>query len=144
VSDSRPSTLANLAAGDLAAAGVQQDAKGKFTTSRSEMGREHALSILNSPKYREQLQKRMEMGEGGAIEVWIWRIGYGDPPRPKEDLGEDEARFVRMRERLRAFMKESPEEARVMAGMLARQTGGPRALPATPPPPPDADSEKVG
>jgi len=119
-------SLANLQPGG------EKDEKGRFTSSRAEMGREHALSILNSPKYRDQLARRMEAGEGGAIEVWIWRIGYGDPPKAKEDSGEDEARFVRMRNRLRAFMQENPEEARVMAAMLARQ---PRPLP----PPPDAD-----
>jgi len=122
--------------------GGEKDDKGRFTTSRAEMGREHALEILSSQKYRDQLQERMEAGEGGAIEVWIWRIGYGDPPKAKEDSGEDEQRFIRMRERLRAFMKESPEEARVMAAMLAQQ---PRALPEPrPEPKPDADPTQNG
>jgi hypothetical protein len=105
--------------------GGEKDVNGRFTTSRSEMGREHALAILNDPDYREMLAKRMKAGEGGAIEVWIWRIGYGDPPKAREDSGEDEARFLRMRERLRAFMRENPEEARVAAAMLAQQ---PRAV----------------
>jgi hypothetical protein len=104
------------------------------------MGREHALSILTSPKYMAQLQARMEAGEGGAIEVWLWRIGYGDPPKAKEDSGDDEARWVRTRERLRAFMKENPEDARLMAAMLAR--GTPVLLPA--PDTPDADPSPVG
>ncbi len=128
--DSRSASIANLKAGDTSL--VDRDSKGKFNTSRAEMGREHALEILNDPDYRKNLATRMKAGEGGAIEVWIWRIGYGDPPRPKEDLGEDEARFVRMRERLRAFMKENPEEARVMASMLARQPAAPRLPEATP------------
>lgn len=112
-------SLANLRPGG------EKDEKGRFTTSRAEMGREHALSILNDPGYRDQLAARMKAGEGGAIEVWIWRIGYGDPPKAKEDSGEDEARFARMRDRLRTFMRENPEEARLAAAMLAQQ---PKAL----------------
>jgi len=136
ISEPNPVSLANLRPGG------EKDEKGRFTTSRAEMGREHALSILNNPKYREQLARRMEAGEGGAIEVWIWRIGYGDPPKAREDSGEDEARFVRMRDKLRAFMKENPEEARVMASMLARQ---PRSLPEPEPVPvPDADPAPIG
>lgn len=119
--------------------GGEKDEKGRFTTSRAELGRARALEILEDPDYRRVLKARMIAGEGGAIEVWIHRIGYGDPPKAKEDGGEDEARFIRMRDKLRAFMRESPEEARVMAAMLAR---APRALPE--PAPPDADPPPVG
>jgi hypothetical protein len=103
------------------------------------MGRTHALEILNNEDYRNNLKARMVAGEGGAIEVWLWRIGYGDPAKPKEDGSEDEARFLRIREKLRSFMMENPDEARVMAALLAR---GPRALlEPSPAPVPDADPE---
>ena len=129
--------IANLKAGDLA--GFGRDHKGRIETSRAEMGRTHALEILNNEDYRNNLKARMVAGEGGAIEVWLWRIGYGDPAKPKEDGSEDEARFLRIREKLRSFMMENPDEARVMAALLAR---GPRALlEPSPAPVPDADPE---
>ncbi|HEY6547631.1 MAG TPA: hypothetical protein VI589_06985 [Vicinamibacteria bacterium] len=132
---SQEQRIVGLRAGEMN--GVARDGAGKFHSSRAEMGREAALEILTSPVYRENLKKRMELGEGGAIEVWLWRIGYGDPPKPKEDSGEDEARWARTRDQLRAFMKENPEAARLMAEMIAKQPG---KLPKLLEPPPGADS----
>lgn len=118
--------LANLKAGDMT--GVERDGKGRFESSRAERGRQHALEILEDPTYKESLKKRMIAGEAGPIEVWVWRIGYGDPPRAREDDSDDQERFDRLRKRLRAFMKESPEEARTLAGIIAKQ----RQLPEVP------------
>lgn len=137
MADARPAaSLANLKAGDLT--GFEKDERGRITTSRSEIGRQHALDILSDPMYRAGLKARMVAGEGGAIEVWLWRIGYGDPPKPREDSGDDEARWIRARERLRAFMKENTEDARAMAELVAR------GMPLLPPGPPDADPTPVG
>ena len=130
-------SVANLKAGDLS--GFERDAKGRITTSRSEMGRKHALDILSDPKYQKSLKERMIAGEGGAIEVWIWRIGYGDPPRAKEDDGEDRARFDRRREAMQKFMREHPREAAILAQFVAKGEEPPAEIKAllaggTPPP----------
>lgn len=103
------------------AAGLERDARGRFGSSRAEQGRKRALEILESEDYIKSLNKRVAAGElAPVLEVWIWRIAYGDPPKPKEDTGEDEARFDRLRAKLKAFMKENPDEARTLGGMMAR------------------------
>jgi hypothetical protein len=115
--------------------GVEKDAQGKFTSTRSERGRKHALEILEDPKYREKLMERMRLGDAGPIEVWIWRIGYGDPPRARDDDDGDAERFERMRVRLREFMKRHPDEARELRRAIAKGLAEDKALP----PPADED-----
>lgn len=127
-------SLANLKAGDMT--GLDRDAKGRIETSRAEMGRTRALAILENPTYQASLLARMIAGTAGPVEVWIHRIGYGDPPRPKDDTSDDEARFDRLRAKLRAFMKENPQEARTLGNMMARQSLPPGVI--------DAGTEKDG
>lgn len=119
-------SVANLKAGDLS--GFERDGKGRITTARSEMGRAHALDILCDPAYRERLKLRMIAGEGGAIEVWLWRIGYGDPPKARDDDSDDRARFDRRREAMQKFMREHPREAAMLAQLVARGEEPPKEI----------------
>lgn len=126
MAETRAASLANLKAGDMT--GLARDEKGKITTTRSEMGRQHALDILLDPGYQNQLKQRMIAGEGGAIEVWLWRIGYGDPPKQREDDGEERARFERRREAMQIFMRDHPEEAALFAKLIAKGLKPPAEL----------------
>lgn len=105
----------------------QRNQHGRFDTPRAQMGRAHALSILNDPDYQRNLLERMIAGEAGAIEVWIWRLGYGEP---RKDETEDELareRFAAMRAEVREFLRSHPEQARVID---AKVQGAVRMLPA--------------
>lgn len=113
-----PSSLANLKAGDMT--GFDRDEKGRITTSRAEIGRQNALSILCDPEYQASLRTRMIAGEGGAIEVWLWRIGHGDPPKQRDDDVDEQARFAKRREAMQKFMREHPIEAAVLARAVAK------------------------
>lgn len=120
----------------LPAENVPRDAKGKFDTPRAQMGREHALSILNDPTYRENLLKRMVAGEGGAIEVWIWRIGYGEPQKDDTDNEMERARFEAIRAGVKEFLKTHPQQAHVIDAAVM---GATRVLPRPMLPPPRED-----
>lgn len=105
---------------------VPRDAAGRFDTPRAQAGRTHALDILNDPVYRENLKKRMQMGEGGAIEVWIWRIGYGDPQKDETESELQRAKFESMRQAVRDYLASHPEQANVID---AQVQGAKRVMP---------------
>lgn len=104
----------------------QRGAGGRFDTPRAQMGRTHALDILCDPKYRRNLKKRMIAGEGGAIEVWMWRIGYGDPQKDETENELQKAKFDAMRAALHKYLTEHPEQANILDSHLQ---GAPRVLP---------------
>lgn len=105
---------------------TERNPKGQFDTSRAQMGRAHALDILNDPQYRENLKKRMVAGEGGAIEVWIWRIGYGEPQKDEGEAEAQRARFEAARAEVRAFLLKNPAQAHVLDAAVQ---GATRLLP---------------
>ena len=46
------------------------------------VGREFARQLVEDPKYRERLQKRMDTGElAPVLEQMIWNYAYGKPPQ---------------------------------------------------------------
>lgn len=123
----RATSVAQLNAGDTT--GLERDERGKITTPRSEIGRQHALSILENPDYRKALEARMIAGTAGPVEVWIWRIGYGDPPRQREDDGGDAERFKRLQEAVRELLRDNPEASRAIAKRVAQGVLDVKALP---------------
>lgn len=137
---SNPEFLAKIGATEqLPGKLVPRQANGRFDTPRAQMGREHALDILNDPKYRENLKKRMVMGEGGAIEVWIWRIGYGEPQKDDTDNEMEKARFEAIRIGVKEFLRSHPQQANVIDAAVM---GATRVLPRPMlPPPPEDDGD---
>lgn len=109
---------------------------GRFETPRSKMGRDHALDILNDPEYRTNLKKRLIAGEGGAIEVWVWRIGYGEPQKDESEAEAIRLRFEAAREEVREFLKSHPQQAHVLDAAVQ---GARRLLPRPVLVVPDAD-----
>ncbi len=101
---------------------VPRRADGRFETSRAQMGREHALDILNDPDYRTNLKARMKAGEGGAIEVWIWRIGYGEPQKDEADAERQKAQFEAVRAEVREFLRRNPHAANVIDAQVQGAT----------------------
>ncbi len=95
---------------------------GRFETPRSEMGRAHALDILNDEQYRAKLKERMVAGEGGAIEVWIWRIGYGDPQKDEAESERQKAQFEAVRAEVREFLRRNPHAANVIDAQVQGAT----------------------
>lgn len=124
-----PNSLANLRAGDKV--DFQQDEKGRITNTRSDKGRRFALAICENPLYQKNAELRMIAGTmPPAVEVWLLRLAYGDPPRVKEDDSDEEQRWERARVRLRKLMKEAPEEAAAYAKIISLAGGVRKALPA--------------
>lgn len=105
---------------------LPQNEKGQFDTPRSKMGREHALSILNDDQYRENLLKRMRAGEAGAVEVWVWRIGYGEPQKDDTDEAAMRARMAAVRETVLGLLRDHPEKAHALSAVVE---GASRILP---------------
>jgi len=105
---------------------TQHGVRGRFDTPRAEMGRTAALDILNDPDYRANLKKRMIAGEGGAIEVWIWRIGYGEPQKDDGEAEVQRQRFEAARAEVREYLKRNPQGAHILD---AAAMGATRVLP---------------
>ncbi len=101
---------------------VPRGVAGRFDTPRAQMGREHALDILNDPDYRANLKTRMVAGEGGAIEVWIWRIGYGDPQKDEAEAERQKAHFEAVRAEVREFLRSHPHAANVIDAQVQGAT----------------------
>lgn len=122
---SNPEFLAK--AGDASHLPARKRGKaGRFDTPRAQMGREHALDILTDPLYRENLKKRMVMGEGGAIEVWLWRIGYGEPQKDETENELQRAKFEAMRAAVRDYLQAHPDQANIID---AQVQGARRVMP---------------
>ncbi len=130
-----PEFLAKVGVGDasrLPGKDVPRRTDGRFDTPRAQMGREHALSILNDPDYQTNLKARMVAGEGGAIEVWIWRIGYGEPQKDEAESERQKARFDSIRAEVREFLKRNPHQANIIDAQVqgaSRVMPRPRLLP---------------
>ena len=49
--------------------------------------RETAIKLVTDQTYQDKLLKRLQAGEAGAIEVWLWRWAGGDPKRSSDSQG---------------------------------------------------------
>ncbi len=98
--------------------------------------REIARALIERPKYVTNLEKRLDEGTAGAMEIWLWRWAHGDPRRATE-AGADETdrKFKTIRANVLTMLKEHAEEAEALASrLLARGQ-----LPGRPPPAPEGD-----
>lgn len=107
----------------------KRKASGKFTSSRSEKGERIAVKLVNDPEYRAALAVRLKQGVAGPIEVHLWRLAYGDPPKNDSIRDDEMKRFEDMRAQLFAFLQNSPLEARALSVAVSRRPH-PIALPA--------------
>jgi hypothetical protein len=108
----------------------KRKASGKFTSSRSEKGEKIAKRLVNDPDYRVALALRLKQGVAGPIEVHLWRLAYGEPPKNDSIRDEEMKRFQDMREHLFTFLQDSPLEARALSVAVSRRPH-PLALPAS-------------
>jgi hypothetical protein len=113
---------------------------GRFASSRLRKGETIARKILNDREYRENLLARMRAGVAGPVEVHLWRLGFGDPPKNENEREDETRRFARIREELLAFLREAPEEARALSVAVTRRPL-PFPRPALPPGPIDVEPQ---
>lgn len=92
-----------------------------------------AQRLLSGKKYQENLQKRLEEGVAGPIEIWLYRYAYGDPEKNTAERERERERFEKMRAQVLDFLKRAPERAHIMDANVQR---APRllALPSRPEP----------
>lgn len=107
------------------APGVTRAPSGQLTTSKSERGRALAVELLEDPEYRKSLRERLIAGVAGPIEIHLWRMGYGEPPKDDSGKAAEEERFRAMREQLQRYLKENAAEARKLNAVVTR---APRVL----------------
>jgi len=107
-----------------------------------------AAKLVEDETYQKNLQKRLNAGEAGAMEVWLWRWAYGDPKRATDAQGErDKQRFAEIRSEIRTLIQKPGLHAELEEKILARATIAlpPRTAPAPPtgflPGPMDEDDE---
>ena len=84
--------------------------------------KERARALLESPDYLEALQQRLVDGEAGAIEVWLYRYGYGDPKVDKAEDEEQKEEFERIRAEVVQAIKEGKLETKVLDISIQRSS----------------------
>ncbi len=84
--------------------------------------RERARALLEDPKYLENLQKRLIAGEAGALEIWLYRYGYGDPKADKADEEERKEEFERIRAEVQEVIRAGGKEAKVLDIAIQRSS----------------------
>lgn len=94
--------------------------------------RELARKLIEDETYQTNLQKRLNEGTAGAIEIWLWRWGYGDPKKGEDrEAEEDRRRFTEMRSSVLVLIREHPEIAGQLEDkLLALTQSQPIAIPA--------------
>jgi hypothetical protein len=101
-------------------------AAGDESDQGSKSGRSVAKMLLDSPKYRKKLAKRLEDGIAGPIEIWLWRYAYGEPEKNVEEQKRQLEAYEKMRNDVKAFLEAAPERSRVLEAAVTR---APRLLP---------------
>lgn len=98
-------------------------ASGRFAgkPGRKTVAAETARSILEQPEHVEKLkaQARNGVGKGEdqlppATHKLLWEYGYGSPQKSREDDDEAMQKMEALRVAARAYLKENPEQAKVI------------------------------
>ena len=96
--------------------------------------REVAAKLLDDEKYQQNLQKRLNAGEAGAMEVWLWRWRYGDPKRATDAEGSrDREHYAEIRKEIRLLIQTPGLHAELEERVLARGAVPAPQLPARAP-----------
>ena len=82
--------------------------------------KERARALLEDKEYLTSLQLRLNAGEAGALEVWLYRFGYGDPKIDKSREEDELERFEEMRSLLRQVLAD-PKKAKALEIAVSRR-----------------------
>ncbi len=91
--------------------------------------KERARALLENPEYLESLQQRLIDGEAGALEVWLYRYGYGDPKLDKAEEEEQKEEFERIRAEVRAVISKGGQEGKILDIAIQRSSRKLKRLP---------------
>ena len=84
--------------------------------------RQVARRLVQDPKYRGVLRRRLLEGRAGQIEVHLWKMAFGLPRQePSVDNGQ-ETGLEAMRAAARTRLASDPRGARVLEGLLRGMT----------------------
>lgn len=127
-------------AGALQAAGkapeMERGAGGRFSGAKGRRGvaSQIAREILEQPKHLQMLKKQARNGVGRepdqlppATHKILMEYAYGAPPPRRDDEDEALKKLETLREEAKKFLKENPDQARVID--ISAQRAMSRALP---------------
>lgn len=84
--------------------------------------RERARALLENPAYLKNLQKRLIAGEAGALEIWLYRYGYGEPKADRGEEEEQKQEFERIRAEVQKVIKEGGKEGKILDISIQRSS----------------------
>lgn len=84
--------------------------------------RDRAKALLENDDYLVNLQKRLNAGEAGALEIWLYRYAYGDPRADKGEEEEQRQEFERVRAEVQKVIKEGKEEGKILDISIQRSS----------------------
>jgi hypothetical protein len=119
---SNPRRRANL---KKSVPGGDDNPDGKIVTKKRQYSRplrERAREMLEDPDYCEALAARLLIGEAGAVEVWLYRYGYGEPKADKRDEQEERERFEAIRKEVQDIIEKGKAEGKVLDIAVARSS----------------------
>jgi len=97
--------------------GADDNPDGKIVTKKRQYSRplrERAREMLEDPDYLEALQARLLVNEAGAVEVWLYRYGYGEPKADKRDEEAERESFEKIRREVQEIIKKGKQEGKVL------------------------------
>jgi hypothetical protein len=93
--------------------------------------RDIARRLVEDKDYQENLQKRLQEGTAGPMEIWLWRWAYGDPKKAEAATEEKDAeRYAAHRQHVLALIRTRPEQARDLEDRILGPVIPMRALPS--------------